>query len=159
MYTYPQYQQPNPVNDFYFRNAQQQFQPQQWQQPQITARFVSCVDEAKAVIADPLSTYLFIDRSSGKIYLKRLNNSGLSEFYVYSPEQGAQTRKDPIEEINARLANIENYLGGLKNESISGNELHEEPAGGNAAADATENAGGKPTDVPEGRSNDKWKKR
>lgn len=163
MYPYQQYPgQGNPANDFYFRNAQQQFQPPapQWQQPQITARFVSCVDEAKAVIADPLSTYIFIDRGCGKIYMKRLSDSGLSEFYVYAPEaQGAGHDRDPMEEISARLANIEKYLGGLKNESVPGNEFYEKPAGGRAAADAPADGEGEPADVPQSHANDKWKKR
>ena len=101
----------NPVNDFYFRNAQQYgqqmlpFPPQPI--PHINGKFVTNIEEAKASMIDPLSYNLFLDSSNGKIYFKKLGNNGQSEFLCYSVEE-QKAEKNPIEEINARLTNIEN---------------------------------------------------
>lgn len=132
---FPQYT--NPVNDFYFRNAalqQAQFAPQypqqqlmqnipQQQNNQVICRYVTNIEEAKAAMVDALSTYIFLDTANGKMYLKRLNNNGLSDFYTYIIEEtkNAENKPDPFTEINTRLTNIENSLGELKNESIPGN--------------------------------------
>lgn len=118
------------------------------QMPQINSRFVTSIDEAKASMIDGFSTNIFLDTSTGKIYLKKLNNNGLADFLVYSTEE----RADPIEQINARLTKIENYLGG-KNESVSKpvkptiteqNERYDEP---------------KPTGIPANERNDQWQER
>ena len=137
---YPQY--PNPINDFYFRNAQLQAQqsfgqsapplaplPQYQnaaqfnpnpapQNPNLITRYVTNIEEAKAAMIDGLSTYLFIDAGSGKIYLKKMNNNGLSDFYTYIVDESGTAAKalDPMQQINARLQNIENTLGDLKND-------------------------------------------
>ena len=58
----------NPINDYYFRNTQPQFPPQQ--QPHIVTRFVTNMEEAKAAMIDGVSTNLFLDSGTGKIYLK-----------------------------------------------------------------------------------------
>jgi len=111
----------NPVNDFYMRNANnygQQllpFPPQQPQIPQVNTRFVTNIEEARAAMIDGVSTNLFLDSGNGKIYLKKMNNNGLSDFLVYTIEQSKEEKKDPIEEINFRLSNIENTLGGIIN--------------------------------------------
>ena len=129
-----------PIFDLYGRNQfqQQVFNPgQMYQQiqPQTTqfiARQVSNIEEAKACLIDPLSTFLFIDSSCGKIYMKRMNNNGLSDFYVFSVEENRQEMKqDPLEAINKRLENIENKLGGINVQSVSNdgsksNESHSE---------------------------------
>ena len=66
----------NPVNDFYLRNAQNAMYPQQFppmpQQPQIKTYFVTGIEEARAAMIDPLATNIFLDTSSGKIYMKNL---------------------------------------------------------------------------------------
>lgn len=131
-----------PLFDLYGRNnfqmpqqMPQMFNPgQMYQQSnsQFITRQVSNIEEAKACMIDPLSTYLFLDSSCGKIYMKRMNNSGLSDFYVFSVEQNLEQKKsDPFEIINQRLINIENKLGGISNvQSISNepkcNELNAE---------------------------------
>lgn len=153
----PPYQFGNPTNDFYIRQAQQlsqqpQFVPQFQSQPyqpqqgapqatQFVARFVTNIEEAKAAMIDAMSTYLFVDSSNGRIYLKKMNNNGLSEFYVYVIEDSKQGQNiDPLTEINRRLTNIENFLGGLTNDKpVQGNAGGDEPAGVPSTAVATKN--------------------
>ena len=150
---FPQYT--NPVNDFYFRNAamqQAQFAPQypqqqlmqnipQQQNNQVICRYVTNIEEAKAAMVDALGTYLFIDTASGKIYLKRMNNNGLSDFYTYAIEETkTEDKNDAFTEINTRLSNIENTLGDLKNDkSIYGNAGNDKPARNSKATAANEN--------------------
>ena len=90
------YQYQNPVNDFYFRQSQPQFNfPPQ---PMINYRFVTNVEEARTSLIDGFSYNIFLDSSNGKIYLKKVNNNGMSDFLTYSVEEGKQA--DPIGEIN-----------------------------------------------------------
>ena len=124
---FPQY--PNPINDFYFRNAALQNQQSQFAQQmqipsiqpnsanQIICRYVTNIEEAKAAMIDALGTYIFVDTANGKMYLKRMNNNGLSDFYTYLIEEKnpAAATKDPFSEINERLCNIENSIGELRN--------------------------------------------
>lgn len=158
---YPQYT--NPVNDFYFRNSQNYGQPVMFPpqtQPQVNSRFVTNIEEAKAAMIDPLSHNLFLDTSTGKIYLKKLSNSGQSEFLCYSVEEPKEEKKiDPIQEINARLSNIENFLGGLRNDkSVS----DVQQSAGDVTTDATEqnepNAETESSGLSKNARNDKWKK-
>lgn len=158
---YPQYM--NPVNDFYFRNAQatfnqptMQFPPQQ---NQINSRFVTNVEEARAAMIDPLSYNLFLDTNTGKIYLKKLGNNGQSEFLCYTIEEAKEDVKDPFREINTRLSKIEEYLGGLKNDkSVS----DVQQSAGDVTTDATEsnepNAETESAGLSKNARNDKWKK-
>lgn len=125
------------------------------QQPNFVIQPVTNQDEAKAVIPEPMTTYLFPDASTGKIYMKRMSSNGASEFYTYVPEP--QTAKDAkietteiqsnqFDEMNKRLINIETILGGMQNDkSVSNakpnaksNAKHDaEHAGANAAKDAS----------------------
>ena len=167
-----QYQQ-NPVNDFYFRNAQQSLQPslpwqpqynfppqQTAQPPVIHANWVTSIEEAKAAQMDFVSTNIYLDTGTGKIYLKRMGNDGKPQFLTYTLENEVQ--ENPLAEINERLSNIENFLGGLKHESVSGNAGNEQsgPVSQPAATEqnepdgATESAG-----IPKNAGNDFWKKR
>ena len=102
-----------------FGNMFQQFpQPNNFQnQSQFITKQVTNIDEAKAYIVDPFNSYLFVDINSGKIYLKKMNNNGMSDFYVFSIEENV--KQDPFAEINRRLDNIENKLGGINVQSIS----------------------------------------
>lgn len=119
----------NPVNDFYLRNAQASMQmpmyqqnfPPTPQQPQIKTYFVTGIEEARAAMIDPLATNIFLDTSSGRIYMKNMGNDGKPQFLCYSVEEPV-IPKDPIEEINYRLTNIEKTLGGIQyDKSISSN--------------------------------------
>ena len=103
---------------------------QQWlfpQQPQLNSRFVTNIEEAKASMIDAISTNLFVDTSTGKIYLKKLNNNGQADFFVYAIEE-QKPPKDPLEEINTRLTRIENYIGGLNDKSVSNDVQYKEMA-------------------------------
>lgn len=105
-----------------------QFNPMpNYNQPQFKINQVSNIEEARAFIVDPISTYLFVDYNSGKIYMKKMNNNGLADFYTFTVEQNKQeTKINPLDEINQRLLNIENKLGGINVQSLSGNaELNE----------------------------------
>ena len=103
--------------------------------PRIVCKQVGSIEEAKSAIIDPVSLYLFVDFSSGKIYVKRMGDNGQSEFYSYA--QVAEAKPvDPMDEIRQRLTNIENKLGG-KNEPVS---VSTEPVAGVNAAAVTENA-------------------
>lgn len=136
---------------------------QQWlpfpPQPTLNSRFVTSIEEAKASMIDAISTNLFVDTSTGKIYVKKLNNNGQADFFVYAIEEQKKP-KDPLEEINERLTKIENYIGG-KNESVSDDvgSKQSEPVSKPAVAeqneryDETESTG-----VSEDAGNGWWKK-
>ena len=96
-----------------FGNMFQQFpQPNNFQnQSQFITKQVTNIEEAKAYIVDPFNSYLFVDINSGKIYMKKMNNNGMSDFYIFSIEENV--KQDPFAEINRRLDNIENKLGGI----------------------------------------------
>ena len=104
-----------------FGNMFQQFpQPNNFQnQSQFITKQVTNIEEAKAYIVDPFNSYLFVDINSGKIYMKKMNNNGMSDFYIFSIEENV--KQDPFAEINRRLDNIENKLGGINVQSISNN--------------------------------------
>ena len=118
-------------------------------QPQINSRFVTSIDEARASMIDAFSTNLFVDTSTGKIYLKKVNNNGQADFFIYAIEGQP---KDPMKEINERLTKIENYIGG-KYESVSDNAE-------SAVAEPYESNGStESTGFPKNERNDKWKER
>ena len=154
----------NPVNDFYFRNAQapmpmyQHNFPPVPQQPQIKTFFVTSIEEAKAAMIDPLATNIFLDTSTGKIYMKNIGNDGKPQFLSYSIDEHI-IPKDPIDEINIRLTNIEKFLGGHNDKSISSNASVQQslavskPTVTNSyeSNDETESTG-----FPENARNDEW---
>lgn len=152
----------NPMTDFYFRQAQPyQFPPSQPQAPQIRANWVSSVEEAKASQIDFVSTNLFCDTASGKIYLKRIGNDGRPQFITYTIEEDVK-QTDPLSEINSRLSNIENFIGGLRNESVSSYAGVQQSAADPDATVTKQNESNdetKPAGIPENAGNDKWQKR
>lgn len=160
--------QPNPVNDFYLRNAYQQppyqqtfnFPPHQPPVPQIKSSWVSSVEEAKASQIDFSSTNLFLDTATGKIYLKRIGDNGKPQFHTYRIEEEIQT--DPLEEIKLRLSNIESVLGGLRNESVPSNASVQQSVAVSQPAVTAENESNGPAEsagIPKNAGNDKWQKR
>lgn len=97
---------------FYPYNMQQnQFQPMNQMQNAFIVRQVTSIDEAKAYIVDAFNSYLFVDFNAGKIYLKKMNNNGLSDFYVFTLNQ--EQKNDPFAEINQRLTD-EEIMGAKK---------------------------------------------
>ena len=135
---------------------QQQWLPFPPQQPQLNSRFVTSIEEAKASMIDAVSTNLFVDTSTGKIYLKKLNNNGQADFYVYAIEE-QKPPKDPLEEINARLTKIENYIGGQNDKSISNDASSEKSNGDDSATNARKNEKSKSSDVSASSTNDSGK--
>ena len=139
-----------------------QFNPYpQNNQPQFFIRQVGNVDEARGFPVDPSTIYIFPDTGTGKIYMKRLNtDNGKSEFFIYNLQEDVETEKqsDPMAEINQRLSNIENIIGGLYDKSISGNESS---AKSNELSSATNDGKvqkSKSSDVQSGAGNDKGEK-
>ena len=136
---------------------QQQWLPFPPQQAQLNCRYVTNIEEAKASMIDAISTNLFVDTSTGKIYVKKLNNNGQADFFVYAIEEQKKP-KDPLEEINERLTKIENYIGGQNDKSVS-DDVKSEPvskptfAEQNERYDETES-----TSVSEDAGNGWWKK-
>ena len=157
---------PNPMNDFYLRQAQpyQQtfnFPPNpQLQVPQIKATWVSNIEEAKASQIDFVSTNLFCDTANGKIYLKKIGDNGKPMFLTYIIEEDVTS--DPLSEINARLINIENYLGGRRNESVPNDASVQQSQSVPYPAVTKPNESNdetKSTGFPKDAGNDKWQKR
>lgn len=104
--------------------------------PRLVCKQVGSIDEARSAIIDPVSLYLFVDFSNGKIYVKKMGDNGHSEFYQYTQEI-EQVPVDPMDEIRQRLSNIEAKLGG-HNEPVSvSKDAHSEH---DAAADGKNEA-------------------
>ena len=80
---YPQYAQP------------QQIPPPQ--QPLINASFVTNLQEAQAQPVGINTTNVAIDNTNNKIYLKRMDNNGLSATKTYIPLEDTST---PANEVN-----------------------------------------------------------
>lgn len=167
----------NPVNEFYLRNSQQMnpqynqgyqlqlpFPPQQPQVPQIHCSWVSSIEEARAAQMDFVATNLYVDTSTGKIFLKRMGDNGKPQFITYVIDNDLQ-EKDPLTEINARLTNIEKFisdLGATRNESVSSNADVRQSAElfDTAAARPNESNGtAESTGFSKNAANDKWQKR
>ena len=138
-----------------FPNYQQQWFPYP-QQPQINSRFVTNIEEAKATIIAPLSVNIFIDIASGKIYMKKMNNNGLAEFYEYIITDTKE--ETTFEQIENRLKNIEEIIGGILNDkSVSSNDKQHATTAiteQNESDDETKSAG-----FSKNTRNDKWQKR
>ena len=119
---------PNPMNDFYLRQAQSYQQPLPFPsyEPQINASWVTSIEEARAAQMNFSSTNIYLDTSCGKIYLKRIGDNGKPQFLSYVVEEEI-TPKDPLTEINTRLSKIEQYLGGQNAKSISSNANAQQP--------------------------------
>lgn len=162
----------NPINDFYFRNSQPHLTSQPYQQTfnfpppvnqmQIYAKWVTNVEEARASqMNDFMSVNLFLDTGTGKIYLKKIDDNGKPVFLSYSLDEEIK-KEDPLSEINKRLTHIENYLGGMKNESIPNNaSVQQSPAVYESAVTIQDarNDEAESTGLPKNYGNDKWQKR
>ena len=153
----------NPINDFYFRQANnfQPYNPVNQNQSQFLTRYVSNIEEAKASFVDPYITYLFLDSSCGKIYLKRMKNDGTSEFISFSTDEkfNNAAKENSLEEIEQRLTNIEKILGGINNvQSVSGNADVQQSNGNNAKSVVAENAAGQSANVSADTKSNKWQK-
>ena len=146
-------------------NQMNQMQPPQAQfnpypqnnQPQFFVRQVGSIEEAKGFPVDPSTMYFFLDTGNGKIYMKQLNmNNGKSDFYTYTVQEQVTPEKqaDPMAEINQRLSNIENIIGGLYDKSISSNAKSN---GNDSATNDDEISKTKSSDVSASSTNGKRK--
>lgn len=151
-------------NPFY-SPQNQAYQPQQFNvygrqvfnAPQFVTKIVTSVEEARASLVDPLSTYLFIDTATGNIYMKRMNNNGLSDFFVYKVEDMSQKgNEDPLREISRRLFNIENILGGSNVQSVSGDAGGAESVAGNGDAVNVTDGVAESYALQPGKADDRW---
>lgn len=137
-------------NQQQFQNPYPQFQ-NQYNMNQFVIKQVTNINEAKNAIINPLSIYLFVDYSSGNIYLKKMNNNGLSDFIIYSPQEEPKPN-DPFIQINERLTNIENKLGGINVQSISNAKSND------ATENVTTNAKSESSTIQQSSGNDARKK-
>jgi len=107
------YGQPYPYNNY--SNITQPYPQQQQQQNynnniQYVSRQVNNIEEARNANIDAYNTFLFFDINTNQIYLKRINNNGLTDFIIYSPDfmtgQIQNENKNPLEETNNILRQI-----------------------------------------------------
>ena len=134
--------------------------PQNPLQTQYFAKEVSGFEETKRIVPNPSEIYIFIDGTSGKIYLKQMNSeNGRSEYISYSMDK-VERAKDPIEQINERLIRIEEKIGG-RYEPVSANADGAESVGRdkrNAQEPVGADEGAESAGVQPGTADDKRKK-
>lgn len=134
--------------------------PQNPLQTQYFAKEVNGFEETKRIVPNPSEIYIFIDGTSGKIYLKQMNSeNGRSEYISYSMDK-VERAKDPIEQINERLIRIEEKIGG-RYEPISANADGTESGGcdkGNAQEPVGADEGAESAGIQPGTADDKRKK-
>lgn len=145
-------------------HSQQQFSPypQNNAQPNFFVRQVGNIEEAKGYPVDPNTMYFFLDTGNGKIYLKQLNmGNGRSDLFTYSVDEATDIKtEDTMTQINSRLANIEKFLGGLKNgESVSNDGDVKQSHGLYAESNAGKIQKPESADVSAGAENGARKKR
>ena len=106
------------MNPYYMQMMQQAQQPQHGmplqnipQQPVIRPTVipynVETAEQMSAIIPMPNTIYLGINDKERKIFIKRMNNDGLTDVQTYILA-GEQTKKTDTQEILERIANIEN---------------------------------------------------
>lgn len=134
--------------------------PQNPLQTQYFAKEVNGFEETKRIVPNPSEIYIFIDGTSGKIYLKQMNSeNGRSEYISYSMDK-VERAKDPIEQINERLIRIEEKIGG-RYEPVSANADGTESVGRdkrNAQEPVGADEGAESAGVQPGTADDKRKK-
>lgn len=134
--------------------------PQNPLQTQYFAKEVNGFEETKRIVPNPSEIYIFIDGTSGKIYLKQMNSeNGRSEYISYSMDK-VERAKDPIEQINERLIRIEEKIGG-RYEPVSANADGAESGGRdkrNAQEPVGADEGAESAGIQPGTADDKRKK-
>lgn len=124
---------------------QQPMQPLQSYQPQMQTMFVSKVDDMNRFSIMPNTLYVGINQASKEVYIKQMNNDGLTELNTYSLASEIQ-EKGTLQKILERIESLENTLKGQGNEwnvkSINGanasRKLPKSPIGGNVSTDDAE---------------------
>ena len=124
---------------------QQPVQPLQSYQPQMQTMFVGKVDDMNRFSIMPNTLYIGINQASKEIYIKQMNNDGLTELNTYSLASETQ-EKGTLQKILERIESLETTLKGQSNEwnvkSVNGTnasrKLPKSPIGGNVSTDDAE---------------------
>lgn len=124
---------------------QQPMQPIQTMTPQTQTVFVSKVDDLNRFSMMPNILYIGINQASKEVYIKQMNNDGLTELNTYSLASETQ-EKGTLEKILERLDDLETTLKGQGNEwnvkAINGanasRKLSKPPHAGNVPTDDAE---------------------
>ena len=93
---------------------QQPMQPLQSYQPQMQTMFVSKVDDMNRFSIMPNTLYIGINQATKEIYIKQMNNDGLTELNTYSLASETQ-EKGTLQKILERIESLENTLKGQSN--------------------------------------------
>lgn len=97
---------------------QPQFQPVQTIQtpnPQMQAMFVSKAEDLSRFPIVPNIVHIGINQASKEVYIRQMNNDGLTELNTYSLASEKQ-EKGTLDKILERLDSLENSLKGTSNE-------------------------------------------
>lgn len=111
----------------YYMQMMQQAQPQgmtiqslpqqQMAKPTVVPYNVETPEQMSAIVPMPNTIYLGLNDREGKIFIKRMNNDGLTEVKTFVLA-GEQRKKTDTQEILERIANIEKKLNiGVGDES------------------------------------------
>lgn len=88
-------------------------------QQQIYAYFVKTADQLNSIQPMPNTIYLGINADSDQIFVRRMNNDGITELKTYTLA-GEQKKKTELQVISERLDSIEKKLNiGATNESAN----------------------------------------
>lgn len=97
-----------------------QFQPMQTIQtirppePQVQTLFVSGATDLDKFQIMPNTLYIGINKATKEVYIRQMNNDGLTELNTYTLASEKQ-EKGNLEQILERLDNLENILKGQSN--------------------------------------------
>ena len=124
---------------------QQPMQPLQSYQPQMQTMFVGKVDDMNRFSIMPNTLYIGINQASKEIYIKQMNNDGLTELNTYSLVSETQ-EKGTLQKILERIESLETTLKGQSNEwnvkSVNGanasRKLSKSPIDGNVSTNDAE---------------------
>lgn len=94
---------------------QQPMQPLQSYQPQMQTMFVSKVDDMNRFSIMPNTMYVGINQASKEVYIRQMNNDGLTELNTYSLASETQ-EKGTLQKILERIESLETTLKGQSNE-------------------------------------------
>lgn len=119
------------MNPYYMQNymppvqqpqgmAIQNLPHQQTVKPTVVPYNVETAEQMSAINPMPNTIYLGLNDKEGKIFVKRMNNDGLTEVRTYV-QIGEQTKKTDTQEILERLANIEKKLNIGGSDESNGN--------------------------------------
>lgn len=93
----------------------QQMQQVQPIQTQMQAMFISGIEEMNKIQLMPNVLYIGINKASKEVYIKQMNNDGLTELNTYSLAS-EEKEKGTLEKILDRLDSLEKNLKGQTDE-------------------------------------------